>query len=157
MISLSIPGFNENITIEHLVLDFNGTIAMDGKLIHGIAEVLNDLAQKVTIHVLTGNTFGSVEEELKKVTCNVIPLPKENLGFEKKKYIQQLNLQSVVSIGNGRNDRLILQASVIGILVVQQEGASSEALMAADVICPDIFSALELLNNPLRLVATLRN
>jgi len=40
---------------------------------------------------------------------------------------------------------------------VQQEGASSEALMAADVICPDIFSALELLNNPLRLVATLRN
>jgi len=157
MISLSIPGFNENLTIEHLVLDFNGTIAIDGKLIDGIEEVLNDLAQKVTIHVLTGNTFGSVEEELKNVTCKVIPLPKENLGFEKKKYIQQLNLQSVVSIGNGRNDRLILQASVIGIIVIQREGASSEALMAADVICPNIFSALELLTNPLRLVATLRN
>jgi len=157
MISLSIPGFNENITLEHLVLDFNGTIAIDGKLIDGIAEILNDLAQKVTIHVLTGNTFGSVEEELKNIPCRVIALPKENLGFEKKKYIQQLNLQSVVSIGNGRNDRLILQASVIGIIVIQQEGASSEALMAADVICPDIFSALELLNNPLRLVATLRN
>lgn len=157
MISLDIPGFNENLTIEHLVLDFNGTLAVDGKLISGVREVLNDLAQKVTIHVLTGNTFGTVEEELKNVACRVIALPKENLGKEKEKYLQQLDTQSVICIGNGRNDRLILQASVIGIIVVQQEGASAEALMAADVVCPDIFSALELLNNPLRLIATLRN
>lgn len=157
MISLQIPGFNEYLVIEHLVLDFNGTLAVDGKLINGVKEVLVGLAEKVTIHVLTGNTFGTVDEELKDVPCKVISLPKENLGKEKEKYLQQLNPQSVISIGNGRNDRLILQGSVIGIIVIQREGASSEALLAADVICPDIFSALELLNHPLRLIATLRN
>jgi soluble P-type ATPase len=157
MIALNIPGFNENLIIEYLVLDFNGTLAKDGKLISGVKEVLTDLAEKVAIHVLTGNTFGTVEEELKDVPCKVIALPSANLGKEKEKYLQQLNPQSVISIGNGRNDRLIIQASAIGIIVIQQEGASSEALMAADVICPDIFSALELLNHPLRLIATLRN
>jgi len=157
MIALNIPGFNENLIIEYLVLDFNGTLAKDGKLISGVKEVLTDLAEKVAIHVLTGNTFGTVEKELKDVPCKVIALPSANLGKEKEKYLQQLNPQSVISIGNGRNDRLIIQASAIGIIVIQQEGASSEALMAADVICPDIFSALELLNHPLRLIATLRN
>lgn len=157
MILLDIPGFNENLTIEHLVLDFNGTLAVDGKLISGVEKILNDLAERVTIHILTGNTFGTAEDELKNVACKLIALPKENLGKEKEKYLQTLNTDSVISIGNGRNDRLMLQASAIGIIVVQQEGASSEALMAADVICPDIYSALELLNNPLRLIATLRN
>ncbi len=157
MIALNIPGFNENLIIEYLVLDFNGTLAKDGKLISGVKEVLTDLAENVAIHVLTGNTFGTVEEELKDVPCKVIILPSANLGKEKEKYLQQLNPQSVISIGNGRNDRLIIQASAIGVIVIQQEGASAEALMAADVICPDIFSALDLLNHPLRLIATLRN
>jgi soluble P-type ATPase len=157
MLSYNIPGFNENLNIEHLVLDFNGTLAVDGKLLNGVKEILNDLAKKVTIHVLTGNTFGTVEEELKEVSCKVIALPSQNLGKEKEKYLQQLNPATVITIGNGRNDRLIVQASVIGIIVIQQEGASSEAVMAADVVCRDIFSALELLNHPLRLIATLRN
>lgn len=157
MIALNIPGFNENLIIEYLVLDFNGTLAKDGKLISGVKEVLTDLAENVAIHVLTGNTFGTVEEELKDVPCKVIILPSANLGKEKEKYLQQLNPQSVISIGNGRNDRLIIQASAIGFIVIQQEGASAEALLAADVICPDIFSALDLLNHPLRLIATLRN
>ena len=157
MITLNIPGFNENLAIEHLVLDFNGTLAVDGKLIAGLGEILNDLAQKVTIHILTGNTFGTVKEELINISCKVIALPTKNLGKEKENYLQQLNAGAVICIGNGRNDSLILKAAAIGIAVIQKEGAASEAVMAADVICPDIFSALELLNRPLRLIATLRN
>ena len=157
MIELKIPGFNENLIIEHLMLDFNGTLAIDGKLIVGLKKVLNELSTLVTIHVLTGNTFGTVEEELTDVKCRVVPLPSKDLGKEKEKYIQQFDTRKVVSIGNGRNDALMLKASVIGILVIQKEGASTEALNAADIACPDIFSALELLTHPLRLVATLRN
>jgi P-type E1-E2 ATPase len=157
MISLPISGFNDHLTIEHLVLDFNGTLAEDGKLYAGLREILNDLAKKVTIHILTGNTFGTAEEELKNIACKVVALPTHELGKEKEKYLQRLNPDTVLSIGNGRNDCLMLKAAAIGVIVIQQEGASAEALMAADVICPDIFSALELLSHPLRLVATLRN
>lgn len=157
MLLLNIPGFNDNLAAHHLVLDFNGTIAVDGKLISGVKEALLGLSQKMTIHVLTGNTFGTAERELNNLPCKLILLSKERQAEEKEKYLQKLNPQSVISVGNGRNDRLMLQSSAIGILVVQMEGASSETLMAADVICPDIVSALDLLNNPLRLTATLRN
>lgn len=157
MIEIKIPGFNDDLTIEHLMLDFNGTLAVDGKLMDGLKEKLNELSQRLTIHVLTGNTFGTVEEELKGVNCVVVPLPSKDLGKEKDKYIRKFDISKVVSIGNGRNDTLMLKTSVIGIVVIQKEGASSEAMQAADIVCPDIFSALELFTNPLRLVATLRN
>lgn len=59
-------------------------------------------------------------------------------------------------IGNGRNDRLMLQHAVLGIGVIQTEGLAVEAMMAADVVTTDIAAALVLALNPLRLVATLR-
>ena len=37
MIKIEIPG-RETIEIEHVVLDYNGTIALDGRLIAGAAE-----------------------------------------------------------------------------------------------------------------------
>jgi hypothetical protein len=42
MIEISIPGFG-NLTIEHLVLDYNGTIAFDGELIDGVKDLLQIL------------------------------------------------------------------------------------------------------------------
>jgi len=39
---------------------------------------------------------------------------------------------------------------------MQEEGAATPSLLAADVVCRDIVSALELLLHPLRLTATLR-
>jgi soluble P-type ATPase len=49
----------------------------------------------------------------------------------------------------------MLKEAALGIAVVLGEGAAVEALLAADVAAPSIIAALELLTNPLRLVATL--
>jgi P-type E1-E2 ATPase len=157
MLALSIPGFNQEISIQHLVLDFNGTLAVDGRLIKGVEEMLNRIANKMQVHVLTGDTFGTARNELKNVNCEITLLPKENQAMEKEKYIHCINPASVISIGNGRNDCAMLKLSAIGIIVIQKEGASAESLIAADVVCTDILSALELINNPLRLTATLRS
>ena len=59
MITLSIPGFKEELRIEHLMLDFNGTLAVAGKLIDGVREALRGLANKLEILIITGNTFGT--------------------------------------------------------------------------------------------------
>ena len=55
------------------------------------------------------------------------------------------------------NDRLMLQVAGLGIVVVQAEGAAVQTVLAADVLSPDILTALDLLLHPLRLVATLRS
>jgi soluble P-type ATPase len=50
----------------------------------------------------------------------------------------------------------MLECAAVGIAVVQQECASAAALNCADIIAPDILSALALLQNPQRMAATLR-
>jgi len=157
MLTFNIPGYIENLSIHHLVLDFNGTIAVDGKLIVGVKDLLIGLSQHLTLHVITADTFGTAEKEVKDIPIQVVLISREDQGSQKEKYVQSLNEKSVISIGNGVNDGKMLQVSAIGIIVMQTEGCSPKSLIAADVVCPDILSALSLLSNPLRLVATLRN
>jgi soluble P-type ATPase len=75
----------------------------------------------------------------------------------KADFVKRLGADRTVSIGNGRNDALMLSASRLGIAVVLAEGASTVSLNAADIVCTDIVHALELLMHPLRLTATLRS
>jgi soluble P-type ATPase len=156
MIEIYIPGFKD-LRLDHLVLDYNGTIGFDGKLIPGVNECIVTLSRKLSIHVLTADTFGSARVELDGLPCKIVVIPGEKQNAAKLDYIRGLNPQATVCIGNGRNDRLMLKEAALGIAVIQEEGASSQAVMAADVVCSHIMTALELLANPLRLVATLRS
>jgi soluble P-type ATPase len=51
MIEISIPGFH-NLQLKHLVLDYNGTLACDGKLIPGVQKILNRLSENLKVHAL---------------------------------------------------------------------------------------------------------
>ena len=156
MIEIQIPGY-KTLQLEHLVLDYNGTMAVDGMLISGVKEALVRLSEKIKIHVLTADTFGKVESEVNDIPRTLSILPVENQDKGKLDYIKSLNTDKTVCIGNGRNDRLMLKEAVLGIALIQEEGAAVETVLSADVVCPDIVSALELLTNPIRLVATLRS
>ena len=50
----------------------------------------------------------------------------------------------------------MLKLSELGICVLSKEGVAIETLLTADLFVPDIFSALELLDKPMRIVASLR-
>jgi soluble P-type ATPase len=50
----------------------------------------------------------------------------------------------------------MLKQAALGIAVIQTEGAATAALLAAEIITPGIFDALDLLLHPDRLKATLR-
>ena len=50
----------------------------------------------------------------------------------------------------------MLSSAALGIEVLSREGLAVQTLQAADLVAPDILSALELLEKPLRIVATLR-
>jgi soluble P-type ATPase len=155
MLELSVPGFKE-LRLAHLVLDYNGTLALDGMLIDGVAETLAALSTHLEIHVITADTFGQVKAAMAGLPCRVSILPPGQQDTGKLTYVGQLGLDRTVCIGNGRNDRLMLQQSALGIVLLQGEGAAAQTLMSADVVATDILDALELLTNPLRLVATLR-
>lgn len=155
MWQLDIPGYGA-LRLEHLVLDYNGTLAYDGILIGGVRERLIALATELKIHVITADTFGKASAALRGVPCDLSILPPQDQDAGKLAYIERLGCNVTAAIGNGRNDRLMLKAAALGIAVIQQEGSSSETLVAADVITGSVLDALDLLAHPLRLVATLR-
>jgi soluble P-type ATPase len=156
MIEISIPDFGE-LQLEHLVLDYNGTLAVDGRLLFGVRERLERLARQLTIHVITADTFGKAADYLAGMPCQLDILPPGRQDEAKRDFVQELGVERCVCVGNGRNDRLMLQEAALGIAVLQEEGAATATLMAADIVSPDIQSALELLMQPLRLIATLRS
>lgn len=156
MLEIAIPGYRD-LRFEHLILDYNGTLACDGKLIDGVRDRLSVLSEKLAIHVLTADTFGQANSGLQGVPCKLCILGVSDQAKAKLEYVQKLGLDSTVCIGNGRNDCLMLKEAKLGIAVILGEGAATETLNAANLVCNDICTALDLLLNPMRLIATLRS
>ena len=156
MIKVEIPGHGL-LRLEHLVLDYNGTLAVDGEPLAGVTEALKDLAKSLEVHVLTADTFGKVRSRFEGLPIKISVLPLENQDTGKLDYIKALGAERTVCMGNGRNDRLMLKEAALGVAVILGEGVAVETLNSADVVCTTILSALELLTNPLRLTATLRS
>lgn len=143
--------------MNHLVLDFNGTIACDGTLIGGLAERLGKLSEHISIHVITADTHGFAAAQLEELPCSLNILSEGRQAEAKASFVKELGGHHVVAIGNGRNDRKMLQIAEIGVAVISPEALAVEALSAADIVVHDIVCALDLLRKPLRLVATLRS
>ncbi|HPT03084.1 MAG TPA: hypothetical protein PLJ84_10845 [Bacteroidales bacterium] len=155
MIVLDIPG-RSLIEAETLVMDYNGTLAIDGIMIQGVRERLIALAPLLKLFIVTADTFGKAKENLKDIDCGLIILQSGNQQQQKAEFVKKLATQGVIAIGNGLNDALMLKYATLGIGLIQKEGASRQALLSAEIIANNILDALDLLINPLRIAATLR-
>jgi soluble P-type ATPase len=156
MIKIDIPGSKE-INIENLVLDYNGTIAYDGKVLPGVVEILQRIKSKVTLYVLTADTYGTVKKEFENTGIEVHILENDKGTLEKYEFVKHLGLDKTMSIGNGNNDALMLKESVLSIGIMGKEGCSPKVLMNADIIVTDILDALALVEDPIKIKATLRS
>ena len=155
MIELTIPG-RGSLRLQHLVADVNGTLAIDGVLIEGLAKRIASLQDRLTVHLLTADTHGRQGLIDKQLNLTATRLSSGNEQGQKRSYVEQLGAECVVAIGQGANDAGMLEAAALGICVMSPEGAATEAILAADILTPSIMVALDLLDKPLRLVATLR-
>jgi soluble P-type ATPase/Icc-related predicted phosphoesterase len=150
---VEIPG-RGNVVLGHLVLDFNGTLSKDGKLLTGVAERLTKLAETVRITVMTADTFGTAAEALRGLPLEVKWI---ETGADKARFVRDLGADHVVAVGNGRNDVEMVRSAAIGIAVIGPEGVAGELIREADVVVNDVRDGLDLIANPLRLKATLRD
>jgi P-type E1-E2 ATPase len=155
MIELRIPG-RGLVELEHLVCDVNGTLAVDGQLFDGLARVMKGLRDRLELHLLTADTHGRQYIIDQQLTLQAVRLKPGDEALQKADYVRKLGAHGVVAIGQGANDAGMLKEAALGICVFSVEGVAVETLLAADLVVPDIFAALELLEKPLRIVATLR-
>ena len=152
-LQVEIPG-RASLTLRHLVLDLNGTLAVDGQVLPGIPERLSLLGAHLDVHVLTAGTHGNVAACARVLDVQPTLI---GAGDEKRAYVRDLGGASVVAMGNGANDVLMLEEAALGIAVLGPEGLCAAALRAADVVVSNPCDGLDLLLMPARLIATLRS
>ena len=152
MLTLTIPGRDEMV-LEHLLLDLNGTLSDRGELIDGVAPLVREVSGSLVAHLVSADTFGTAAEVARELSLTFV---KADSGEHKCAYARELGPNRCVVVGNGANDVLVMEAAALSLAVVGPEGASTRALAAADVVCHDVRDALRLLLDPRALSATLR-
>jgi P-type E1-E2 ATPase len=155
MIELNIPG-RGLIQLHHLVCDVNGTLAVDGILLEGLARALTTLRDRLTLHLLTADTHGAQNLIDHQLNLHAERIQPGKEALQKAEYVRRLGAEHVIAIGQGANDALMLKEAALGICVLSPEGVAVDTLLCADILAVNIFDALELLEKPLRIVATLR-
>lgn len=155
MIELDIPGFGRRV-LHHLVLDFNGTLALDGRIQPGVMSRLSQLKTLLEIHILTADTRGTVQSTFGPTGYTVRILADGDERQAKADYVHGLGALSCACLGNGNNDAAMLMDAGLSMVVLQPEGVAMAALSAAHILVPGIEAGLDLLLHPGRLKATLR-
>lgn len=155
MIEIEIPGRGV-LRLQHLVSDVNGTLAVDGMLIEGVAQQIEALKQHLTIHLLTADTHGKQATIDRQLNLTAVRIQPGSEAEQKAEYIRRLGAERVVALGQGANDAAMLKEAALGLCVLSPEGTALESLLAADLLLPDIHAALALLAHPLRIRASLR-
>jgi P-type E1-E2 ATPase len=155
LIQIEVPGWN-TFELEHLVLDLNGTVALDGEPIAGVGDRVAALSQHLIVHLATADTHGQAEETSRRLGCQLVRIERRYEGSQKAALVERLGAAHVVAIGNGANDARMLSAASLGIAILGPEGLAVETLPAADVVVGCIEDALDLLLCPQRIMATLR-
>ena len=155
MIKISVPG-RDDLQLHHLVLDMNGTLTTDGQLIKGVPERVAQLKDRLRIYLLTADTFGTGAQAARELGIGMVTVSSDNGTADKANFIAALDPPGAAAIGNGNNDVAMFQEAQLSIAVIGREGCCAGALLNADVVVNDINDALDLLLNPLRLIATLR-
>jgi soluble P-type ATPase len=115
MLHVSIPA-GEDLSLEHLVLDVNGTLADRGRRIEAAAEALAELRQELALHVLSADTFGTAEKLAGDVGAD---FRRVSTGADKLAYLEWLGAEKCVAVGNGRNDAAMLRSAALGIAVIR--------------------------------------
>jgi soluble P-type ATPase len=159
-IVVEIPGFGK-LELRTMVSDYTGTLSRGGRMTQEVKRRLVRLAERVDIHILTADTFGTAKRELRNVPAILLHLLEpSDQDVQKMEYVKRCDPRHVAAAGNGNNDRLLLKivkdAGGLAIAVDNGEGCAIDTIRNANLFIDGAENALDLLLEPKRLKATLR-
>ena len=147
---MEIPGYGD-LRFDAVLFDLNGTLGERGRISEEVKGLLKRLADRYTVVVLSADTFGTLEEELKG-----LPVRVERVSSGEEKAEIAKGYAPYVAIGNGNNDVAMLENAELAFCVIGREGASIDALLASDIVVTDVKDAIAMLLDERKLTATLR-
>lgn len=152
---IEIPGY-KTLDLKYLVLDYNGTIAIDGQIPDSVRERLIKLAEIFEIHIVTADTHGNARKSCEGLPVQIRTFPSGDAAHEKEKIVEDFGCENCVCMGNGRNDKLMCRIAGFSIAVMDAEGMYGKLAAEVDVFVRSMEEGLDLLMNEKRMIATLR-
>ena len=154
MRTIAVPGWG-SVELENLVLDLNGTLTESGNFIPGVFDCLEKLkARGFKIYVLSGDTRETLKHALPG-SSEIDPVITK-AAHEKRAFVESIGAERTVCVGNGNIDVEMFKVAGLSICTIQAEGATTKALLEADIVVTHIKHALEILLDPDKVIATLR-
>lgn len=154
MIEIDIPG-RRKYNISNIVFDYNGTLAVDGKMSKITLDNINKLSKLVEIYILTADTYGDVKNYCEGLPVNLKTFPGNSAASHKKEIVASLTGESIC-IGNGFNDIEMFKISDLSICILGEEGCCSKTIVQSDIVAKSINDVFDMLFNKNRIRATLR-
>ena len=155
MLHIEIPG-RAPMDIANVVFDYNGTIAVDGKMLPELRERIEALLKLVPVYVLTADTYGTMRAQCEPLGMIVHTFPREGAAQCKEEIVKALPGASAC-FGNGFNDIEMFDAAALSVAILEGEGLCASLLPHADVLVRSAAEGLDLLLKEGRLKATLRS
>lgn len=154
MISVDIPGY-ENFKFENVVFDYNGTLAVDGRIDECTRQKLVELSLIINVYILTADTYGSVKKQCEGLDVFVITFPNNEAGKHKRAIVEKLQGESIC-VGNGFNDIGMCSVADLSVAIIGEEGSSGKLIGACDIVVHSRKDLFHLFFNTDRIKATLR-
>lgn len=152
---IEIPGY-KTFDLKYLLLDYNGTIALDGHLSEAIKKLIFEVSSDLKIFILTADTHGTAAVECQDLPVTLKTFPTDSAMYSKLEILESIGTSDCCCIGNGRNDILMCQNAALSICIMGEEGCCSQLVNHTHITVKSIENALELFLKPKRLIATLR-
>lgn len=152
---IEIPGY-PSLDLKYLLLDYNGTIALDGVISEAVANKIRRLSELFRIYVLTADTNGTARQMCQGLPVEILTFPTDSAMQEKERILYSLGQENCAAIGNGRNDLLMCREAAFSVSVLGKEGMYGRLMTATDLCAPSILDAMDLFLNPHRIIASLR-
>ena len=152
---IDIPGYKV-LDVDTLLLDYNGTIAVDGIIPESVKNRVCRLANDFKILVLTADTHGTARKQCEGLPLEVCTFPVGNAADYKEEILNQYGGEHCVCMGNGRNDIKMFKSAALSIAIMGIEGMCGALLKESDICVTSIEDGLDLLLNPKRIIADLR-
>ncbi len=154
MKTIAVPTYGI-LELENVVLDLNGTLTASGDLIPGVLDCLQTLrAQGLKIYILSGDTRGTLAQTFEGFQG--IKAIATKTAQEKKAFVESIGPEHTVCVGNGNIDVEMFKVARLSFCTIQAEGATTNAVLHADIVVTHIKHAFEILLDPDKLIATLR-
>ena len=144
----------EQIIIENIILDLNGTLAVHGKVSDKTKDLILRLQKlKYNIVLISGDIRGNAATIANELGLKLYLGVNSN---EKAIQMQRFDKERTVAVGNARIDIGTFENAKISIATMQAEGIHTGILKHVDILVPNIEDALNLFIDIKSLEATLR-